>query len=66
MNPVVLAVLVRECIRLLKLRAPGIIKELIKARHPDSDGGRALTSQERQDIVRIALKRIADEDEQGE
>jgi hypothetical protein len=66
MNPVVLAVLVRECVRLLRLRAPGILKELIEARHPDSDGGRTLTSQERRDIVRVALKRIADEDEQGE
>ena len=66
MNPVVLAVLIRECIRILKLRVPGIIEELIEARHPDSDGGRMLTSQERQDIVNTALRRIADVREPGE
>ena len=62
MNPVVLAVLVRECVRILKLRAPSIIQELIEARHPKSDGGRMLTSQERQNIIRVVLKRVSDEE----
>lgn len=62
MNPVVLAVLIRECIRIIKEKAPAIIKEVIEAKHPDSDGGRMLTSQERQDIVRVALKHAAEEE----
>ena len=62
MNPVVLAVLIRECIRVIRAKAPAIIKELIEARHPESDGGRMLTTQERQDIVRVALRRSAEEE----
>ena len=63
MNPVVLAVLIRECIRIIRVKAPAIIKEVIESRHPDSDGGRMLTTNERQDIVRVALTRAAEEDE---
>jgi len=63
MNPVVLAVLIRECIRIIKEKAPAIIREVIESRHPDSDGGRMLTSHERQAIVRVALKRVVEEEE---
>ena len=62
MNPVVLAVLIRECIRVVREKAPVIIKEVIDAKHPESDGGRMLTSEERQDIVRVALRRAAEEE----
>ena len=62
MNPVVLAVLIRECIRIIREKAPVIIKEVIEAKHPESDGGRMLTSKERQDIVRVALRRVAEEE----
>ena len=62
MNPVVLAVLIRECIRVVREKAPVIIKEVIDAKHPESDGGMMLTSEERQDIVRVALRRAAEEE----
>jgi hypothetical protein len=61
-NPVVLAMLLRECIRVVKNKAPSVIKEVIEARHPESDGGRMLTTKERQDIVRVALSRVAEEE----
>ena len=62
MNPVVASLLIRECIRIIKAKAPLIIQEIIEGRHPDSDGGRMLTTKERQDIVRVALKRVAEEE----
>ena len=62
MNPVVSAVLIRECIRIIRVKAPDIIREIIEARHPKSDGGRMLTSQERQNIIRVVLKRVSDEE----
>ena len=46
----------------VKNKAPSVIKEVIEARHPESDGGRMLTTKERQDIVRVALSRVAEEE----
>ena len=62
MNTVVSAVLIRECIRIIRVKAPDIIWEIIEARHPKADGGRMLTSQERRDIVNAVLKRASDEE----
>jgi len=62
MNPAVVSLLIRECIRIIKTKAPYIIEELIEARHPESDGGRMLTTKERRDIVRVALRRVAEEE----
>ena len=59
-HPFVLAALVRGAINMITRRGHGIASKLVQARHPDSDGGRLLTSDERRDLVLALLVGVAE------
>ena len=61
MNPLVLGFLIRECVQVIQRRAPLIINGIVEAKHPDSEGGRRLTGEEKRAIIRKVLKRVAEE-----
>ena len=65
-NPIVIAGLVRLCVRFLQRKGPAIGAAIIDARHADSAGGRRLTREERHALARLILSTAADEDQWGD
>jgi len=63
-HPFVLAALVRGAVNLITRKGHGIAAKLVAAKHPDSDGGRLLTSKERRDLVLALLVGVAEAEHQ--
>ena len=59
-HPFVLAALVRGAVNLITRRGHGIASKLVQARHPESDGGRLLISDERRELVLALLVGVAE------
>lgn len=64
MHPFIMAALVRGAVNLITRRGHGIAAKLVAARHPDSDGGRLLTSDERRELVLALLVGVAESEQQ--
>jgi len=63
-HPFVLAALVRGAVNLITRKGHGIAAKLVAAKHPESDGGRLLTSDERREIVLALLVGVAEAEQQ--
>jgi len=64
-HPIVIAGLIRVCVDLIRERGPSIAGALIDARHPDSEGGRRMTRDERRKIALAILSGVVHEADEG-